>query len=86
MNKIDLGEDGDIIMDLMHKGDSTCAYKIGDRIKKVWGEPGDNNPIGIKGRITGSINNSKVGEGYLVLFEGWDVETFIVGKKIGKDE
>lgn len=81
--------------EMMHRGDKRCKYKIGTRVKKIQGEPGDSHSIGSRGIITGNIyspelstialpSGKTVSSAYLVKFNGDEHETFLVEYKIRK--
>lgn len=51
------------------RGEAPGAYPNGSRIKKVWGEPGDANPLGTEGTVLGSVYHPDHGYAYFVE---WD--------------
>jgi hypothetical protein len=59
------------------------AYPNGTRIRKKYGDPGDQAKAGSTGRVLGSLSNPQIGIGYFVEWDHWpQTAVFIMGKKI----
>ena len=75
-----------------HGGDRAVGYtdahaegamENGQRIVKVWSEPGDLNPVGTQGVVVGSLHHPDLGYAYFVKWDTRpDVPIAVVAKKI----
>jgi hypothetical protein len=77
---------GDFVQELynhMTQGNPKCKYAIGDVIKKVSFDNGDQTEIGTKGLVIGNAITGDEEEFYLVEFEDREHPTFITKDKIG---
>jgi hypothetical protein len=77
---------GDFVKELynhMTQGNPKCKYAIGDVVKKVSFDSGDQNEIGTKGMVIGNAITGDEEEFYLVEFEDREHPTFITKDKIG---
>jgi hypothetical protein len=77
---------GDFVQELynhMTQGNPKCKYAIGDVIKKVSFDNGDQTEIGTKGLVIGNAITGDDEEFYLVEFEDREHPTFITKDKIG---
>ena len=85
IKKIIAVQSNEAFIDLMYKGDDRAPLKIGWRIEKIAGDPGDMSSLGAQGEVVGSIFHEEIGAAYLVTWDHFlEYPVFVMGFKIKK--